>query len=115
MSATSASPNSGNPITYSTLSTACSVTSAGVVTGITAGANNCTITATQAGNATYMVGTATQTFGIGQAAQTLTFGVAPTVAVGGTGSVSATSASPNSGNAVTYSTLSTACSVTAAG
>jgi hypothetical protein len=115
VSATSASPNSGNPITYSTLSTACSVTAAGVVTGINAGTNNCAITATQAGNTTYMVGTATQTFGIGQAAQTLTFGVAPTVAVGGTGNLSATSASPNSGNPITYSTLSTACSVTAAG
>ncbi|TAG44813.1 MAG: hypothetical protein EAZ30_16805 [Betaproteobacteria bacterium] len=115
VSATSASPNSGNAITYSTLSTACSVTAAGVVTGINAGTNNCAITATQAGDTNYLIGTATQTFSVGQAGQTLTFGAAPTVIIGGTGTVSATSASPNSGNAITYSTLSIACSVTAAG
>ena len=65
--ATSASPNSGNLITYSTASSDCTVTSAGVVTGVHAGTDNCTITASQAGVATlpgYDDGSATQTFSI---------------------------------------------------
>ena len=49
------------------------------------------------------------------AAQTLTFGAAPVgVVVGGTATVAATSSSPNSGNAVSYSSLTPAvCSVNA--
>jgi Concanavalin A-like lectin/glucanases superfamily len=113
--ATSASPNSGNPITYSTTSTDCSVTSAGAITGINAGTNNCVIVATQVGDGAYYEGTASLTLSIGQAAQTLTFDPAPSVLVNGTGNVNATSASPNSGNAITYSTASTDCSVTSAG
>lgn len=65
--ATSASPNSGNLITYSTASSDCTVTSAGVVTGVHAGTDNCTITASQAGVTTlpgYDDGSATQTFSI---------------------------------------------------
>jgi hypothetical protein len=118
VNATSASPNSGNPITYSTTSTDCSVTSAGVVTGINAGTNNCTITATQAADATYLAGIATQTFSVGQATQTLTL---PSQTVGSRLFVSnsmfaidplATASSPNSGNAVAYSSLTpTICSV----
>ena len=73
VTATSATPNSGNPITFSTTSTDCSVTAVGVVTGINAGTNNCVITATQAGDTTYDAGTATQTFSIGMGPQTLTF------------------------------------------
>ncbi|MBR0344790.1 MAG: Ig-like domain repeat protein [Rudaea sp.] len=115
VNATSATPNSGNAIAYSTNSTDCSVTSAGVVTGINAGTNNCVIVATQTGDANYATGTATQTLSIGQAVQTLAFGVAPTLVVNGTGTVRATSASPNSSNAITYSTSSTDCSVTSAG
>ncbi len=121
VSATSATPNSGNPITFSTTSTDCSVTAAGVVTGIHAGTNNCVITATQAGNATYDTGTATQTFNIGKANQTLTFAAqspasqvfvaAATFAV----NPAATSASPNSGVAIVYSSLTTGvCTVSGA-
>jgi hypothetical protein len=113
VSATSATPNSGNTITYSTTSTDCSVTAAGVVTGIHAGTNNCVITATQAANATYDVGTATQTFNIGKANQTLTL---PAQSPASRGFVSAStfainplasSASPNSGVAIAYSSLTT--------
>lgn len=113
VSATSATPNSGNTITYSTTSTDCSVTAAGVVTGIHAGTNNCVITATQAANATYDVGTATQTFNIGKANQTLTLGAqspaSRVFAAGATFAVNpvATSASPNSGVAIVYSSLTT--------
>jgi len=115
VTASSALPNSGNPITFSTTSTDCTVTSAGVVTGINAGTNNCAIVATQAGNGNYTVGTATLTLSIGHAAQTLTFGAAPTVLVNGTGTVTASSALPNSGNPITFSTTSTDCTVTSAG
>lgn len=121
VSATSATPNSGNTITFSTTSSDCSVTAAGVVTGIHAGTNNCVITATQAANATYDVGTATQTFDIGKANQSLTF---PTqspashvFASGATFAVNpvATSASPNSGVAIVYSSLTTGvCTVSGA-
>jgi hypothetical protein len=113
VSATSATPNSGNTITYSTTSTDCSVTAAGVVTGIHAGTNNCVITATQAANATYDVGTATQTFNIGKANQTLTLAAqspaSRVFAAGATFAVNpvATSASPNSGVAIVYSSLTT--------
>jgi hypothetical protein len=59
--ATSANPNSGNAIQYSTTSPACSVnSSSGLVNGLQVGTNNCTITATQAGNPNYLTGTATQ-------------------------------------------------------
>jgi|GEM_PF-4905977 len=115
VSATSATPNSGATVTYSTSSTDCTVTAAGVVTAINAGNNNCVISAGQAGNGNYSAGSATQTLSIGKAAQTLTFAAPPTLAVNGTASVSASSAAPNSGAAITYSTISTDCSVTAAG
>lgn len=118
VTATSASPNSGNPITFSTASTDCSVTSAGVVTGINAGTNNCVITATQAGNASYSTGTATQTISIGMAPQSLTFPAQTPASrffvLNSTFPVNplATSASPNSGNAIAYSSLSASvCSV----
>ena len=115
VNAISATPNSGNAIAYSTSSTDCSVTSVGVVTGVNAGANNCAIVATQGGDANYATGTATQTFSIGQAAQTLTFVTAPSVVVNDTGTVSATSASPSSGNPIAYSTSSTDCLATSTG
>ena len=117
VSASNASPSSGNSITYSTTSTTyCSVTPGGLVTAIAAGSNVCVITATQAGSGNYNAGSATQTLSIGKADQTLTFAAPPTLAVNGTGSVSASNASPNSGNSITYSTTSTTyCSVTPAG
>ncbi len=114
VSATSAVPNTGNPIVYATSSTACSVTSAGVVVGLQAGTGNCTITATQAADTGYNEGTATLTFSVGMAAQALTF--APqspssrALNAGGTFAINplATSAAPNSGNSITYSSLTPA-------
>lgn len=118
VSATSATPNSGNAITYSTTSTDCSVTSAGVVTGISAGTNNCVITATQAGDATYAQATATLTFNIGQAGQVLSFPAqtppSRTFVLNSTFPINpvATASSPNSGNSIVYSSLTSAvCSV----
>ncbi|MEO7324350.1 MAG: Ig-like domain repeat protein [Dokdonella sp.] len=73
--ATSANPNSGNAIQYSTLSPDCSVNaSSGLVNGLLVGTNNCTITATQAGNANYLVGTATQILSISKVTSTLSLG-----------------------------------------
>ncbi|MEO5623291.1 MAG: Ig-like domain-containing protein, partial [Dokdonella sp.] len=73
--ATSANPNSGNPIQYSTLSADCSVNSAsGVVTGIQVGTNNCTITASQAGNANYLAGSASQILSINKVTSSLGLG-----------------------------------------
>ncbi|MBK6748121.1 hypothetical protein [Ottowia sp.] len=66
---TTATPGTSYPITFSTTSTDCSVSSAGVVTGINAGTANCQITATQAGDASYEVATETQTLSIGKASQ----------------------------------------------
>ena len=109
---TTATPSAGYPITFSTASTNCAVTSVGVVTGINAGSNNCIIMATQAGDSKYNSATATQTLSIGKANQTITFGAAPTIAMSGTGTVTATSATPNSGNPVSFSTMSSACSIT---
>ncbi len=116
VAATSASPNSGNPISYSSLTPAvCSVNaSTGAVSALTAG--TCTIAANQAGNAIYAAAAqVTQSFTIILAAQTLTFGAAPSgVVVGGSATVAATSASPNSGNPISYSSLTPAvCSVNA--
>jgi Concanavalin A-like lectin/glucanases superfamily len=118
VNATSATPNSGNAISYATTSTDCSVTSAGLVTGINAGTNNCVITATQAGDATYNEGTATLTMSIGKAAQTLTL---PAQSPANQSFVAnatfpinplATSASPNAGTPIVYSSLTgSVCSV----
>ncbi len=69
MATTTAVPSSSYPITFSTTSTDCSVTSEGEVTGINAGTANCQITATQAGDASYEAATETQTLSIGKASQ----------------------------------------------
>ncbi len=79
---------SGNPITYSSGSTACTV-SGSTVTGLTAGTANCVITANQAGSIGFEAGTATQSISVGQGNQTITFGALPTLVVGGSGIVSA--------------------------
>jgi MBG domain (YGX type)/Carboxypeptidase regulatory-like domain len=64
--------DSGNPIVFSTSSTACSV-SGNIVTLLAAG--TCAINADQAGNDNYEPApTVTRTFSIGFASQTLTFG-----------------------------------------
>jgi uncharacterized repeat protein (TIGR01451 family) len=91
---------STNPVVFTSLTpSACSV-SGSTVSGLSHAV--CTIAANQAGNAGYdPAPEATQSFPIGGAApQTITFGPAPSLVVGGTGRVSATS---TSGNPVTFS------------
>jgi hypothetical protein len=61
---TTATPSSSYPITFSTVSTDCSVTSGGVVTGINPGTDNCVVTASQAGGASWESASATQTLSI---------------------------------------------------
>ncbi|MES2582647.1 MAG: DUF4347 domain-containing protein [Pseudomonadota bacterium] len=96
----------------STTLAACTVNSGtGVVTGVAVGTNNCTITADQAGNASYNAAAqASQTFSIAAIAQSITFGAAPTVVVGSTGTATATGGA--SGNPVVYaSSTPAACTV----
>ena len=107
-----ATATSGLVVTFSTTSPTCSVTGAGVVTGISVG--TCVITASQAGDGSHLAAVpATLNLSIGQGAQTITFGAAPTISIGGTGSVTATGGGSN--NAVTFSTTSAACTVTPSG
>lgn len=111
VSATASSGLAISSYTSNTPSTCSVVSSTGVVTGLAAGSNNCTILATQNGNGSYSSASQTQTFSIGIGSQSISFGAAPSVAVGGTGSVSATA---TSGLPVTYSTsTSSTCSVNA--
>ena len=103
---------SGNPVTFtSTTTSVCTVsgTNGSTVTGIIAG--TCTIAADQAGNANYSPATqVTQNITVGKGSQTITFGAAPTVVAGGTGTVSATGGA--SGNPVTFtSTTTSVCTV----
>ena len=73
---------------------ACSI--AGNVVQLT-GLGNCTITASQAGNATYFAATSVaRTFAVAQANQVITFGPAPTGVTAGQPlvTISATSSSP---------------------
>ena len=67
---------SGNAVTFSTSSAACSVDSAGVVTMLSAG--TCTIAADQAGNTNYNAAPqVTQVVTIDPANQTIVFGANP--------------------------------------
>lgn len=103
-----ATATSGLAVSYSsTTPSACSVNaSSGLVTGLAAGTNNCTIAANQAGDVNWNPATqVTQTFSIGKASQSITFGTAPTIAVGGTGTVTATGGA--SGNPVIYTNTTT--------
>ncbi len=75
--------------------------------------STCQISASQAGNGNYAAApTLTRNITLGQGSQTLSFAAAPTVVVGGTGTVSATS---SAGLPVTYTTNSSSCLVTATG
>lgn len=108
----SATSTSGLAVTYSTTSANCSVTPAGVVSGLHGG--TCAIAGNQAGNADYAAApTATLVLDIGRASQSIAFGSAPAVVVGGTGNVSATGGA--SGNAVAFATTSSTCTVTPTG
>lgn len=101
---------SGNPVTFATNSTSCSVVG-NVVTMLAAGI--CTLTADQGGSTGYAAAApAALSVTIAKAVQTLTFGAqtpaSHTFAQGGTFTIAplATSASPNSGQPITYSSLS---------
>jgi hypothetical protein len=99
---------SGNPVTFSTGSSACSV-SGTTVTILSSGM--CSIDANQAGNSNYNAAVqVTQSFSISKASQTITF---PAIAdfswSGGSATLTATA---SSGLAVSYSVLSGPCSVT---
>lgn len=105
---------SGLQVLFSTTSASsiCTVSSAGLVTGV--GLGTCVVKADQAGDTNYSAGTQTQNIAIGLTAQTITPGAAPTgVTVGTTGTVSATA---SSGLAVTFTSVNTpsVCSVSGA-
>lgn len=107
----SATGSAGGTISYATSSADCSVDSfSGLVTGINAGVDNCTVTATAAANSDYGIGTGQQVLSIGKGSQTVTFGGAPVVVMGAPAAVSATA---SAGGVIAYSTASTGCSVDA--
>jgi len=96
---------SGNAVTFSSTTPSVCTVSGSTVTGVTAG--TCTIAADQAGNANYNAAPqVTQNITIGKANQTISFGAAPSVIVGGTGTVSATA---TSGLAVSFTAITATC------
>ena len=99
-----ATASSGLPVSFSSTTTGVCTVSGSTVTIVAAG--TCTVAANQAGNASYAAAPqVTQSFAVAQVAQTITFGAAPTLSVGGTGTVTATGGA--SGNPVTFSSLTT--------
>ncbi|RTL18224.1 MAG: hypothetical protein EKK52_14890 [Burkholderiales bacterium] len=89
-----ATASSGLPVTFSSLSTNCSVGgSTGVVTGLSPG--TCTIAASQPGNATWAAAaTVTQSIAIApDPNQTISFGAAPVLTLGSSATVNATATS----------------------
>jgi hypothetical protein len=101
---------SNNPVTFtSTTSGVCTVTG-NIVTGVSVG--SCVLKADQAGNSNYLAAPqATQTIAVSAGPQSINLGLAPSVVVGGTGNLSATGG--NSGNPVTFSSISlNICTVT---
>jgi trimeric autotransporter adhesin len=97
---------SGNPVVFTTLTSAICTISGATVTGVAAG--TCTIAANQAGTANYTAAPQVSlSFTIGRIAQTIMFGAAPAVSAGGTGEISATggaSGNPITFNSITYNT-----------
>ncbi|HLP99079.1 MAG TPA: autotransporter domain-containing protein [Sideroxyarcus sp.] len=99
----SATSSAGLAVTYSSTTTTVCTVSGNTVTAVAAG--TCTIAANQAGNANYAAATqVTQSFAIGQSGQTISFGAAPTLAVGGSATVSA---SATSGLGVVFTSTTT--------
>ena len=114
--ATSAAPNSGNPIVYSSLNTGVCTVSGTTVTIVTTG--SCVLAADQAGNANYNASAQVQqSVAIGAAPQSITSFVAtptnPVFAPNGTFTVSATGGA--SGNAVTFTVATASAAVCRAG
>jgi hypothetical protein len=100
-----ATASSGLAVSYSTSSTACSVTSGGSITLLHAG--TCTIKADQAGNTDWNAASQVpQSFTINKGNQTISFGSAPAFARTGV-SGSSVSATATSGLAVTYGSNTT--------
>ena len=96
------------PVSFTSTTTGVCTVAGSTVTAVTAG--QCTIKADQAGNPDYNPASNTQNITIGAGTQTITFGAVPSIAVGGTGTVSATS---DKGLPVTFtSTTPAVCSVT---
>jgi hypothetical protein len=108
----SATSTSGLAVSFSSVTTGICSVSGSTVTGLAAG--TCILTANQSGNARYSPAPqAMQSFNVvastAYLSQSITFGTAPSVAVGGTGTVSATA---TSGLAVSFSSVTTGiCSV----
>jgi uncharacterized protein (TIGR03382 family) len=99
---------SGNAVTFSTVSTACSVTGT-TVTLVSAG--TCALQADQAGNADYAAASpVSRSFTVSRADQTLAFPAISSFSWGGGSATLAATAS--SGRAVIYSVSSGPCSVT---
>ena len=105
---------SGNTVTFTSTTTSVCTIDGTTVTDVTAG--KCTIAANQAGNSNYNAAAqVTQDITVGKTAQTIVFGPAPTVAVGGTGTVSAMGG--GSGSPVVFSVVAASnaiCSVSGA-
>ena len=110
----SATASSGLTVSYESNSlSVCTVTPAGVITMVASG--TCSITALQAGNATYAAAEpVTQAFAVGQGTNTITFPALASVSMPGPAPVPAATAS--SGLPVTYtSNPATVCTVSAGG
>jgi hypothetical protein len=108
-----ATATSGQPVTYSTTSTACSVTSAGVITFLTSG--TCAITASQSATGNYAAAApVTQSFSVNLAPAVIT-GTVPPSAEPGSGTISIGAVS-TSNQPITYiSTTPSVCTVTTPG
>ena len=100
---------SGNSVAFSSTTPLICTVDGSTVTALTVG--NCVVAANQVGNSNYTSASqATQAIAVGAGAQSISFSLAPTLAVGGTGTVTATGGA--SGNAVTFSsTTPTVCRV----
>ena len=107
-----ATATSGQPVTYSTISTACSVTSSGVITFLTSG--SCAITASQSATGYYAAATpVTQSFSVNLSPAVITGTVPPSASPSGTISIGAVS---TSNQPITYiSTTPSVCTVTSPG
>ncbi|CAK0764289.1 exported hypothetical protein [Gammaproteobacteria bacterium] len=102
--AVSATATSGLAVSFSSTTTSVCTVNGNTVTGITAGV--CAIAADQAGNTSYNPAPrVTQNITVGKGNQSIIFGTAPTIMVGGTGTISATGGA--SGNAVTFTSQTT--------
>jgi len=107
----SATATSGLPVTFTSFTPSVCTISGAIVTGVSAG--TCIIAGDQAGNSDYNAAPqATLTINVIKSSQTITFGATPSVSVGGTGTVSATS---SSGLPVTFTSLTTSvCTISGA-